>query len=322
MKIEQVDLSIIIVNWNTRELLLGCLRSIANCELRITNYRTLATPIYQSTHLPITEIFVVDNASSDGSAAMVREQFPWVRLIENTNNVGFARANNQGIASATGRYVLLLNPDTEVHPSGLAALVAFMDAHPGAGACGARLLNGDGTLQPACHPMLTPGREFWRLLFLDRLWPRATYPMGRWDTVTPRRVEVIKGACLLLRRDALDQVGMLDDSYFMYTEEVDLCYRLAQAGWELWYVPEAAVIHFGEGSSRQAREAMYLQLYRSKVQFFRKFGGARRAWLAKALLATAYAPRWLAATLGSPFSAGLRRQARLFRRFLAELSEM
>ena len=142
-------------------------------------------------------------------------------------NVGFARANNQGLALATGRYVLLLNPDTEVHAGALEALVAFMDAHPRAGACGARLLNADGSLQPACHPMLTPGREFWRLLFLERLWPRATYPLGRWDTVTPRRVEVIKGACLLLRRAALDQVGVLDDSYFMYTEEVDLCYRLA-----------------------------------------------------------------------------------------------
>jgi len=316
------DLSIIIVNWNTRELLAGCLRSIANCELRITNYRTPATPIYRSINLPAAEVFVVDNASTDGSATMVREHFPWVRLIENTENVGFARANNQGIALATGRYVLLLNPDTEIHPGALETLIEFMGATPEAGACGPRLLNGDGTLQHGCHPMLTPGREFWRLLFLERFWPRTTYPIDRWDVATPRQVEVIKGACLLLRRAALDQVGVLDESYFMYTEEVDLCYRLTQAGWGLWCVPAAAVTHYGEGSSRQAAESMYIQLYRSKVQFYRKFGGARRARLAKALLALAYAPRWLAATLGSPFSVGVRRQARMFRRLLAELPGM
>ena len=326
------DLSVIIVNWNTRDLLAECLRSIADCGqlspqrsevgLRIPDCGSPDRPIYQSTNLPVTEVFVIDNASADGSAAMVRERFPWVTLIENAENVGFARANNQGIALATGRCVLLLNPDTVVHPGALATLVAFMDAQPAAGACGARLLNGDGSLQLACHPMLTPGREFWRLLFLDRLWPRATYRMEQWDTVTPCRVEVIKGACLLLRREALDQVGLLDESYFMYTEEVDVCCRLAQAGWDLWYVPAAVVTHFGEASSRQVKEAMYLQLYRSKIQFYRKFGGEGRARQAKAFLALAYAPRWLAATAGSPFSTGLRRQARTFRRLLAALPGM
>lgn len=316
------DLSIIIVNWNTRDLLAECLRSIGECGLRIADLSASNKPIHQFSNLPTTEVFVVDNASSDGSAAMVREQFPWVRLIENRENVGFARANNQALHLASGRYILLLNPDTEVHPGALEALVAFMDATPGAGACGARLLNADGSLQHACHPMLTPGREFWRLSFLDRLWPLATYPMAQWDTATPRPVEAIKGACLLLRREALEQIGLLDEGYFMYTEEVDLCYRLARAGWELWYVPAAVVTHFGGASSAQMAEEMYLQLYRSKVQFFRKFGGAARARQAKALLALAYVPRWLAATLGSPFSAGLRRQARVFRRLLAALPGM
>jgi N-acetylglucosaminyl-diphospho-decaprenol L-rhamnosyltransferase len=244
-----------------------------------------------------TEVIVVDNASTDGSAAMVRERFPWVRLIENRENAGFARANNQAIVHSRGRYLLLLNSDTLVHPDALETLIAFMDAHPQTGACGPRLLNGDGSLQHACHPMLTPGREFWRLAFLERLWPRATYPMSRWDTATPRRVEVIKGACLLLRRAAIDQVGLLDDRYFMYTEEVDLCYRLAQAGWGLWYEPRAVVTHFGEASSKQVREEMYLQLYRSKAQFYRKFGGRPRVELYKALLALATLPRAAAASL-------------------------
>lgn len=302
------DLTVVIVNWNTRDLLADCLHAIA---------RTM-----QASGVLTIEVIVVDNASTDGSVALVQSQFPWAKLIVNAKNIGFAAANNQAICMASSRYILLLNSDAVVHPSALVTLVGFMEGAPHAGACGARLLNGDGTLQPACHPMLTPGREFWRLIFLDRLWPRATYRIGQWDTVTPRRVEVIKGACLLLRRAALDRVGLLDDDYFMYTEEVDLCYRLAQAGWELWYVPAAVVTHYGEGSSKQAAEAMYVQLYRSKVHFYRKFGGARRARLAKALLALAYAPRWLAATLGSPFSTGLRRQARTFRRLLAELPGM
>jgi hypothetical protein len=312
-----IDLSIIIVNWNTRELLAGCLASLERAHVETLERSNPSTNSGQA-----VETFVIDNASTDGSVAMVRERFPWVRLIENTGNAGFARANNQGLTLAHGRYVLMLNPDTEVHPGALEDLIAFMDAHPRAGACGARLLNADGSLLPGCHPMLTPGREFWRLLFLERLRPRATYPIHKWDTVTPRRVEVIKGACLLLHRAALDQVGVLDDSYFMYTEEVDLCYRLAQAGWQLWYVPAAAVTHYGEASSRQMREEMYVQLYRSKIQFYRKFGGERRARLAKTLLALAYAPRWLAAAAGSPLSPKLARPARIFRRLLAELPGM
>jgi hypothetical protein len=272
--------------------------------------------------VPSFEVFVVDNASTDGSAAMVREGFPWVHLIENAENAGFARANNQAIAQASRRYLLLLNPDTVVRSGAIEALVGFMEAHPRAGACGARLLNPDGTLQPACHPMLTPGRELWRLLFLDRIWPRATYPMRRWDTITPRRVEVIMGACLMVRREALDQVGALDESYFMYTEEVDLCYRLAQAGWELWYVPAAVVVHHGEGSSRQAAESMYLQLYRSKIQFYRKFGGERRAERYKAYLRAAYQPRRTLAVIGARLKPSLAGRARTYRRLMAELPGM
>ncbi|MDW8319305.1 MAG: glycosyltransferase family 2 protein [Anaerolineae bacterium] len=318
------DLSIIVVNWNTRDLLAGCLESVIGAQLSATGDQPSAgdnrSPFTVHRSLT-TEVIVIDNASTDGSAAMVRERFPWARLMQNGENVGFARANNQGIAAASGRYVALLNPDTVVHPGALEALVAFMDEHPAAAACGPRLLNADGTLQHACHPMLTPGRELWRLLFLERLWPCATYPMERWDTTTPRPVEVIKGACLVLRRAALDQVGLLDERYFVYTEEVDLCYRLARAGWSLWYVPAAVVTHFGGGSSRQAEEAMYLQLYRSKVQFYRKFGGEARAREAKAFLALAYAPRWLVAAPVGLFSAAMRRQAQVFQRLLMALPE-
>lgn len=316
-----MDLSIVVVNWNTRELLAQCLASVeANFERRNSS----ATPLPAANPLePITyELFVVDNASTDGSAQMVVEHFPWVHLIANSENVGFARANNQAIHQSTGRYILLLNSDTEVYPSALETMVQFMEGQPQAGGCGPRLLNADDSLQPSCHPMLTPGREFWRLLFLDWLWRRATYVQGRWDWGTPHLVEVIKGACFMLRRAALDQVGLLDEEYFMYTEEMDLCYRLIQAGWQLWWVPQAVVKHYGEASSRQVAEAMYVQLYRSKVQFHRKFGGMRRADRFKRLIFLAYIPRFALARLGSLVFSSYADRARTYRRLLTELPQM
>jgi len=295
-----MDLSIIIVSWNTRELLAQCLQSVGE------NVQT----------------FVVDNASTDGSPDMVLERFPWVHLIENIENVGFARANNQALRLSQGRYVLLLNSDTEVQAGALETLVTFMDEHPEAGAAGPYLLNSDGTLQPSCHPLLTPEREFWRLLFLERMLPRATYPMARWDTQCPHEVEVIKGACLLLRRETLDQVGLLDERYFIYSEEMDLCYRIRRAGWRLYWVPQARVIHYGEASTRQMAEAMYVQLYRSKVQFQRKFGGEKRARWFKFLLALAYLPRWGVASLGQIFIREWKPRARTYWRLLMKLGNM
>lgn len=307
-EVSEITLSILIVNWNTRDFLIECLASIQDSTRALENLGI--------------ETFVVDNASDDGSKAMVQEQFPWVQLIENAANAGFAQANNQAMAQAQGEFVLLLNSDTRLLPGALQALLAFMAAHPPAGACGARLLNADGSLQPSCHPMLTPEREFWRLTFLDRLLPRATYKMASWPVDQPHRVEVIKGACLLLRRAALDQIGWLDESYFMYTEEVDLCYRLAQAGWELWWVSQAQVLHYGGASSRQAAEAMYLQLYRSKVQFYRKFGGEQRARRFKRLVRLAYWPRLAAATLATLTTGRLANETHIYRQLLAELPNM
>ena len=300
-----MDLSIIIVNWNTMELLARCLASV-----------------YETAESLQFEVFVVDNGSTDGSAAMVRERFPQAHLIANSKNMGFARANNQAIRLSGGRYVLLLNSDTEVCPDALESLVAFIDTHPEAGATGARLLNADGTLQPSCHPTLTPWREFWRLLFLERIQRRATYDMAHWDLRTPREVEVIKGACLMLRREGLDQVGLMDERYFMYTEEMDLCYRLRRAGWRLYWVPEARVVHYEEGSTRQVAEPMYIQLYRSKVQFYRKSGGEGQARLFKALLGLAYLPRFFLAMVSSPLAPAMAARARTYRRLLAELPAM
>jgi hypothetical protein len=267
-----MDLSIIIVNWNTQELLRKCLQSVkanlGSAELR-------------------GEVWVVDNASTDNSVQMLKEQFPWIMLIQNQQNVGFAAANNQAIAQSTGRYILLLNSDTEVKSGAFQELLAFIDAHPQVGAAGSLLLNPDDSLQISCYPMPTLSRELWRLYHLDSLWPYGVYRMSNWNRNTPRKVEVLQGASLLLRREALDQVGLLDDRYFMYTEEVDLCYRLQKGGWGLYWVPQSTVIHYGGQSTRQIATKMFLCLYQSKLFFFRKHYGWSAAQVYKIILLSA-----------------------------------
>jgi hypothetical protein len=251
-----MQLSIILVSWNTRQLLADCLNSVY-------------------THPPKDdfELLVVDNASHDGSAAMVRERFPQARLIQSNENVGFAQGNNLAVPLCIGKYVLLLNPDTVVKPDALDSLVRFMEAHPMAGAAGSRLLNPDETLQPSCHPAPTLSRELWRLFHLDAIRPYGAYHMHQWDMNQPREVDVIQGASFILRKTALDQVGFLDGRYFMYSEEVDLCYRLQKAGWKLYYVPESQVIHYGGQSTKLVAADMFQQLYMGKLMYFRKHYG-------------------------------------------------
>ncbi len=253
---QRPDLSVVIVNWNTRDLLAQCLSSIY-----------IYPPVDEF------EVLVVDNLSSDGSVQMVRERFPQVRLIQNTENVGFARANNQAILESTGRYVLLLNPDTEILPDALLTLLDFIEEHPEAGAIGPMILNPDFTLQSSCNPMPTLWREFWHLMHLDPILPQSVYREERWDTTIAHKVEVIQGNCLLIRREALSDVGLLDEAFFMFTEEVDLCYRLLRRGWSLYWVPMARIIHYGGQSTRQVAREMFLELHRSKVVFFRKTRG-------------------------------------------------
>ena len=265
-----IDLSIVIVSWNTCDLLAQCLASIyanpPSCEF---------------------DVFVVDNASSDGSPAMVGERFQQVRLIENLQNVGFARANNQAVRHSTARLVLLLNPDTEVRAGALQALVDFIDARPLTGAAGARLLNSDGTLQASCYPEPTLSRELWRLFHLDLIAAYGVYHMTDWDTATARPVDIVLGACLLIRRQALDQVGLLSEDYFMYTEELDLCHDLRRAGWQIHWVPEAQVLHYGGQSTTQVASEMFIKLYQGKVAYFRKHQGRVAALLYKLILLSA-----------------------------------
>lgn len=248
-----MKLSIIIVNWNTRDLLSDCLSSIYEPALDID-----------------FEVLVVDNDSSDGSQAMINNQFPEVKLTANSNNPGFAIGNNQALRVCSGEYVLLLNPDTIVKSGAIEKLVKFLDDFPEAGAAGARLLNLDGSLQRSAFPKPTVFREFWRLFHLDGLMYIAKYPMNRWSLNQAREVDILKGACLLIRRIALNQVGLFDEEYFMYSEEFDLCTRLTQSGWHLYWIPSAEVIHFGGQSTRQVAEEMFLRLYEGKIMYFRK----------------------------------------------------
>lgn len=256
------------------------------------------------------DIWVVDNASADNSTQMVRERFPEVHVLENRENVGFARANNQAIQRCTGKYVLLLNPDTLVQPAALQALVEFLEKHPQAGAGGARIHNPDGSLQISSHPRPTLFRELWRMFHLDSLSPYAAYPLTKWDPDQPQEVDVLTGACLLLRKQVLDRVGFLDEDYFMYSEEVDLCYRIQRAGWHLYWVPQAEVMHFGGQSTQQAPTEMFLNLYHSKIIYFRKHYGWLAAQLYKLILRIAALSRLMLAPFAI-FERSSRRQKHL-----------
>jgi GT2 family glycosyltransferase len=262
-----MKLSIVIVNWNTEALLRDCLASVftypPDCAF---------------------DVWVVDNASSDDSVAMVKRCFPQVHLIESDKNLGFAQGNNLAVNQIHSELVLLLNSDTVVKSESLTTLVEFMDAWPEAGAAGSMLLNPDESLQPSCHPSPKLGREIWRLLYLDLLYPIGRYHMHKWDQTEPREVDVVQGAAMILRQHILDKIGLLDGDYFMYSEEVDLCYRLQKAGWRLYWVPQSKVIHYGGQSTKQIAEEMFLQLYKGKLMYFRKHYGRNAGWQYKLIL--------------------------------------
>jgi len=227
---------------------------------------------------------VIDNASTDDSPRMVREKFPRVKLIENRKNLGFAFANNQAIQRCAGNYVLLLNPDTLVKSGALQALVDFLEKTPEAGAAGARILNPDGSLQISSWPRPTLSRELWRLFHLDSISAYAEYPLTKWEANQAQDVDLLLGACLLLRKNVMDRVGYLDEDYFIYSEEIDLCFRMQRAGWRLFWVPEAEVVHFGGQSTQQAPTEMFLNLYHGKIKFFRKHYGWTPAQIYKLIL--------------------------------------
>jgi GT2 family glycosyltransferase len=255
----EIDLSIIIVNWNGCALLKRCIQSL----------QTLDCPV--STPRVNTEIIVIDNGSQDDSLAMLRRDFPQVLVIANQENHGFARANNQGLMVARGRYCLLLNSDTEVIDDALARLVAFMDTYPRVGACGPQLRNPDGTLQPSGRDFPTVGQATLALLPLPSALRHRLRPATEkrnYDCIVP--VDEVSGAALCLRRSALAHVGVLDETFYFFGEDVDLCRRLTSAGWQVYYVPEARIIHVWGGSRKRLSEEMSLHGQRAYVLLMHK----------------------------------------------------
>jgi GT2 family glycosyltransferase len=249
-----MDLSIVIVTWNAREHLAACLDSLADHPFRGES-----------------EMIVVDSASSDGTAAMVRERFPRVRLLALDENRGFAAGNNAGLREAGGRFALLLNPDTLVHAGALDALVEFAEAHPRAWAVGPKLLDTGGALQRTGVRFPSAWNLLVETLFLDRLLPGtrlfAAHRELFADPGQARRVDYLQGSCLLLRAEALARVGLLDEGYFLYFEETDWCRRCADAGGEVHYAPQAVVTHHGGGGDPHYGEARLVLYHESLLRY-------------------------------------------------------
>ena len=306
------DLSIIIVSWNVRELLRGCLASISrNQGSGVRGQPQAMPPLTPDSCLLTPEIIVIDNASSDGSAAMVAAEFPQVRLIANADNRGFTGGNNQGIAVAQGRYVFFLNPDTVVMGDALAALVSYLEAHPDVGVVGPQLRYGDGSLQSSRRRFPTFGSALFESTPLAWHWPdnpwARRYRMEdqgsgsrEQDEVaagllshTGQDVDWLVGAALLTRRTVLDQVGGFDEGYFMYSEELDWCRRVKTAGWRVVYLPSAQIIHYEGKSSEQVVAARHIRFQTSKVRYFRKFHGRLAAATLRVFLLAAFAVEWV-----------------------------
>ena len=254
-----LDLSICILTRQARELTRDCLRSIV-----------------EHTHRVTYEIIVVDNASTDGTVEMVRAEFPCVRLIENAENAGFTRASNQAIRVSVGRYVLLLNNDTLILPEAFDRLVEFADAHPEIGIVSPQVLNRDGTLQKQCRrSYATPWDLFCYFSGLMARYPTSRL-FGRYlmtympaDETYP--ADAVSGSCMLIRRAVLDQIGLLDERFFAYQEDTDLCFRAHQAGWQVYYFHQAQIIHYGgQGGSRVEPYRSIIEWHKSYFRYYRK----------------------------------------------------
>jgi GT2 family glycosyltransferase len=243
------NLSFIIVNWNAKEYLLQCLDSLA-CEAG--RHRA--------------EIIVVDNGSCDGSPEAVASEFPQARLLRNHANLGFAKANNIGMEQSAGDFLFLVNSDVKVLPGCIDRMVGYMARNPAVGMLGPMILNPNLTWQPSCRKFPSLGNMLGRAFGLDNVFPRISrYPPGR-----IRCVEVLSGCFLMLRKEALPRVGLLDESFFMYAEDIDWCKRFWQAGWEVVYYPAARAIHYGGASSARAPVRFYLEMLHANLLFWKK----------------------------------------------------
>jgi GT2 family glycosyltransferase len=237
------------------------------------------------------EVIVVDGGSADGSPAMVRADFSWVKLIARADNVGFPRGNNIGLAEATGRFYLLLNPDTQVIGDALAEMVAYLEAFPQVGVAGPRLLNADGSTQSSRRRFPTLLTAFFESTWLQGVAPagllRHYYVLDHGDDETVE-VDWLTGACLMVRAEAAAQAGPMDEGYFMYSEELDWCRRIKSAGWQIVYLPAAEVLHHQGKSSEQVVTARHINYQRAKLRYFRKYHGRPAAVLLRLFLLASY----------------------------------
>lgn len=268
------DLSVVILNYNTRDRLRDCLRSVAASRIRLLAADAPAAGEPAGTG-PLVEVWVVDNASADGSAELVAAEFPWVHLVRSPINGGYAYGNNLALRQVTGRAVLLLNPDTIVPPNALPDLLAFLDAHPEAAVVGPKLVREDGSLDLACRRSFpSPEVSLYRLLGLSRLFPKSRrfgrYNLTYLDPDEPAEVDSVVGACMLVRRRAIEQVGLLDESFFLYGEDLDWAWRMKERGWKVLYHPAVTVLHFKGEASRQRSEEALLAFYDAMRIFYRK----------------------------------------------------
>jgi hypothetical protein len=250
-------LSIVLVNWNTRDFLLGALKSI-----------------YDSPPSFPFEVIVVDNDSSDGSAEAAKQAFPRATLIASPNNEGYARGNNLGLKASTGRCVLLLNPDVVLPPGGLERAVSILEARNDVGALGVRLVNPDGTPQRSVRGFPTPLSVVWEATGLSRLFPNSrlfgAYRMTWFTYDREAEVDQPMGTFLLIRRETLKQVGLLDERFTIFFNEVDWCYRARRQGWKILFTPDVEVVHYGGSSTKQVHAKMAWESRRGLLDFYRK----------------------------------------------------
>ncbi|MGB8225639.1 MAG: glycosyltransferase family 2 protein [Sedimentisphaerales bacterium] len=282
-----MDVSIIIVAWNVREILYNCLKSVYE-QIREINF----------------EVIYVDNASEDGSIEMVAKEFPEVKVIKNAENRGFIKANNQGIEIAKGRYVLLLNSDTIVLDNAITKMIKFADSQPQAAVVGCRVLNPDRTLQRNCFMYPSLLNMFLSATYLYKIFPGSKFfgreQMTWWDFNSIREVETVCGSCSLVRKKAIEQVGLMDERYFVYGDDPDWCYRFGKNGWKIMFIPDGRIIHYGGQTTRQMARRFRLQLHGSGLIFMKlhrnklSFPVAR---LLTALFLLLRVPYWFAAAI-------------------------
>jgi GT2 family glycosyltransferase len=303
VSISLIDVSIVVVNYNTLGLLRDCLNSVMQAEGRAC------------------QIMVVDNASADGSADMVENEFPEVFLVRNSQNVGFAKANNQGITFAKGKYILLLNSDTIVRSGAIRIMSEFLDSDSTVGGVACKLLNEDGTIQASVGNRPGPMLLLFRLLGVSRLisddrtrqWLARSFGFLLGTTIrsyltpyavdhSPVEVESISAACLMLRKEVVEQVGVLDERFFMYLEDMDYCIRVRQAGWKLYYLPHCEIVHLAGASSGGRMRNYSVHSYRALFYFYRKHFSYSVEVAARAMVATTLSLRWVWNWAGCRFS--------------------